>query len=512
MDFMCINKEEQATVNFDVRSEIVSKDRFFQYAQKYISTNEETLLHRQALFSDILKIRGLSDFLLSLCEKLTEYAPLIKHPQSKTTTEDKILSILYPTVYVEIVAFVYNGLSSMIDSINAISLKRLFEYAKIDIESDEYPKIKRYYEKSAKKLRSACSITIGVNLDALYRPKEAGIVSLNKEEYKSGDIIDRIIKLDFEKDTFHCIAPLTVIDQKLGFQESQQVNYAFLKAMGKVMESGLHHCSNRCLKYIKEKLSQYFDFLDSLHFITQAIDRIKVFKEKHFPLCFPKISLDKSFHIVSLYDNTLCCIMDKKEIVPNTVHLEHNVCCYILTGPNSGGKTVFVNSLACAQYYFQLGMPIPAKDASLPICDAIYKISVEEQANANLVGRFEKECISLSEVLKNYTENSLVLIDEAFTSTSSTEAIPIAANFISELCKIGGKCVFITHYHELCETNPKIAACGERIGYLHTKNQNGCRTYVIHQGKSIQNGYAIDIAKKYGLITEHTDTKTSAIL
>ena len=52
---------------------------------------------------------------------------------------------------------------------------------------------------------------------------------------------------------------------------------------------------------------------------------------------------------------------NKKDIVPNTVRFESDINCYILTGPNSGGKTIFINSLAAAQYYFQLGMPIPAK-------------------------------------------------------------------------------------------------------------------------------------------------------
>ena len=46
MDFMFLNRDEHVIANFDVRSEIVSKDQFFQRAQCYISTNKETLLHR----------------------------------------------------------------------------------------------------------------------------------------------------------------------------------------------------------------------------------------------------------------------------------------------------------------------------------------------------------------------------------------------------------------------------------------------------------------------------------
>lgn len=499
MDFMLLNKSDSATIDFDVRSEIVSKDKFFERAKKYISTDSKTLLHRQSLFSDILRINGLSDFLVILSEKLTEYEPLIKYSQA-ATTEEKLHSILYPTVYIELVRFIYESLLSIKSSITSDSLKRLYTLSQNDIESDEYKRIERYYEKNHEKLRSVNSVTIGANLNALYQPKEAGIISLNKEEFKSGDLFDRMIKLDFERDEYHCIAPITVIDKKLGFQESQQINYAFLKAMGKVLDSGLHHCSKRALNYIKVRLAKYFEYFDSLRFIVEAITRIKIFKEKNIPLCFPKISANREIRIVSLYDNTLCRAKDKKDIVPNTITLESSVCCYILTGPNSGGKTVFINSLAAAQYYFQLGMPIPAEEATLPICDAIHKISVEEQANVNLVGRFEKECISLSNVLKQFTENSLALIDEAFTSTSSAEAVPIAANFIRELCKIGGKCIFITHHHGLCETEPNIAECGETIGYLHTEAYGDRRTYAIQNGKAESGSYAQSIAKKYGLI------------
>lgn len=501
MDFMLLNKNNQAIVDFDVRAEIVSKDKFFDRAKKYISTDKETLLYRQSLFSNILKINGLSEFLKTLCEKLTEYEPLMKYAQT-SNTEDKINSILYPTVYIELVKYIYESLSSLKSSITSESLKQFYTLAQNDIESDEYKRIERYYEKNKERLRSVNSVTIGVNLNAIYQPTEAGIISLNKETFKSGDLLDRIIKLDFEKDEYHCIAPITVIDKKLGFQESQQVNYAFLNAMSKVLDSGLHHCSNRALNYIKWRLTKYFEYFDSLKFVVEAINRIEIFKEKNIPLCFPKISTDKEFSVKSLYDNALCRAKDKKDIVPHTITLENKKCCYILTGPNSGGKTVFINSLGAAQYYFQLGMPIPAKEATLPICDTIYKISVEEQANVNLVGRFEKECISLSEVLKKFTENSLALIDEAFTSTSASEAVPIAASFIYELCKIGGKCVFITHHHELCETEPKIAECGEKIGYLHTEAYGDRRTYAVQNGKAEPGSYAQSIAKKYGLLKE----------
>ncbi len=502
MDFLYLNESDRLVIDFDPNREIVSKDRFLTQAKKYISTDEKTLLYRQSLFSDILKISALPDFLVSLCEKLTGLAPLMQYSLQADHNEERMHNVLYPTVYIEMVQFIEGSLSPVMDAVTSESLKHLYDLARRDMESAEYRRLVRYYEANLHTLRRVNSVTIGVNLDTLYQPTEAGLVSLHEETFRSGDLLDRIIKLDFAKDDFHCLAPLTVIDKRLGYRESQQVNYALLKAMGRVLDSGLHHCSSRLLKYAKDRLAVYFAWLDSLTFVVEALRRIQIFRDKKIPLCFPQVCNDRAFCVESLYDSTLSRAMDKKDIVPNSVHLEDSVHCYILSGPNSGGKTVFLNSLALAQYYFQLGMPISAKSASLPICDAIYKISVEEQANADLVGRFEKECISLSEVLKKFTPNSLALIDEAFASTAAAEAVPIAANFIYELCRLGGKCVFITHYHELNETQPKIRECSERVGYLHTESQGERRSYAVRQGKAEKNSYAQNIAKKYGLLKD----------
>ena len=323
---------------------------------------------------------------------------------------------------------------------------------------------------------------------------------MNSEEFKSGDLLDRILRLDFSKDDFHCIAPLTTIDKKLSLQENQQINYAVLKAFGRVVDNGFHHCGNRLLNYARKKILNYVKWQSSLSFVASAISRIKLFQKKNIPLCFPTISSDRTFDFVSLYDDTLCRVKEKKEIVPNTVRLEDSVNAYIVAGPNSGGKTVFLNSVGAAQYYFQLGMPIPAKSASMPLCDAIYKVSVEKQKASNSAGRFEQECITLSKILQTATADSLVLIDEAFTSTSSSAAVPIAANFIAELCKMGAKCIFVTHYHQLCESEPKIAACGTRVEYLHATINGENRVYFIQKGKAEANSYAQGIAKKYGLL------------
>lgn len=496
MNFLYCNPTDVPALSFDASGEIISKNRFFREADKYICADKETLIYRRELFQDIMNIDGLPEFLTSLYEKLRSYEPLMRGQDRDTNRESSIKALLYPMAYTELTDFIHSNLSSFKNKLTARSLLELLKSVQLETETDEYQKISKYYDKNAEKLKNVRSITVGINLSATLEPTEAGILSLNSEEFSSGDIFDRILRLDFQKDDFHCIAPLTVIDKKLGYSESQQVNYAVLKALGRVLDDGMKHCSKKMLAYVSRKLRDLYEMYDSLAFVVIAAKRMLALREKKFPLCFPEISADGSVSFEELYDDALCDSKEKKNIVPNTVVLESSVRSYILTGANSGGKSVFLSSLASAQYYFQLGMPIPARAAKLPIYDRIFKISADEAAATDLVGRFEKECLALSSVLKSFTGNSLALIDEAFTSTSAEEAIPIAAHFITELSKIGGKCIFATHFHTLGDS---LAESGDKIGYLHTESESGKRMYRVKVGKNDTSSYAADIAKKYGL-------------
>jgi DNA mismatch repair ATPase MutS len=85
--------------------------------------------------------------------------------------------------------------------------------------------------------------------------------------------------------------------------------------------------------------------------------------------------------------------------VQNNVCFDSSVSCYILTGPNNGGKTVFMRTLGLAQLMFQLGLPVPASSAKMELCDRIYYVVPKSQeSSGHETGRFESECIILSDI------------------------------------------------------------------------------------------------------------------
>ena len=240
MNFLYYNPTDAPALSFDASGEIISKSRFFREDDKYICADKENLIYRRELFCDIRKINGLYDFLVALYEKLRSYEPLMRGQNLDLNRENSIKALLYPTAYTELVDFIHKNLSSLDNKLTARSLLELLKLVQREIKTDEYQKISKYYDKNAEKLKNVHSITVGINLSATLEPIEAGIISLNSEEFSSGDIFDRILRLDFQKDDYHCIAPLTVIDKKLGYTESQQINYAVLKALGRVLDDGMN--------------------------------------------------------------------------------------------------------------------------------------------------------------------------------------------------------------------------------------------------------------------------------
>ena len=166
MDFMFLNGSGQAVLNFDARAEIISKDRFFDRAKKYISTDPETLQYRQSLFQDILKNEELSCFLSKFSERLKEYSSLMQEQPSSKDGEQKMHNILVPTVYVELTQFIYDSLFPHMQAIKSDAIKAFFSLVQDDMGSDEYKRLSQFYEKNTEKL----ALRILIQVDLVYFP------------------------------------------------------------------------------------------------------------------------------------------------------------------------------------------------------------------------------------------------------------------------------------------------------------------------------------------------------
>ncbi len=146
-------------------------------------------------------------------------------------------------------------------------------------------------------------------------------------------------------------------------------------------------------------------------------------------------------------------LLDGAPFVPNdTVLDKENNRCAIITGPNMAGKSTYMRQIALIVLLAQIGSFVPAKSANIGIADAIFTRVGASDDLATGQSTFMVEMNEVASILKNATENSLIILDEIGRGTSTFDGMSIARAVLEFVCKkktLGAKSLFATHYHEL---------------------------------------------------------------
>ncbi|CDR97737.1 DNA repair protein, putative [Babesia bigemina] len=150
--------------------------------------------------------------------------------------------------------------------------------------------------------------------------------------------------------------------------------------------------------------------------------------------------------------------------VPNDIHLNHgdygNL--LLITGPNMGGKSTLLRQTALCAIMAQIGSFVPASECRMTAVDRIY---TRLGASDNLMqgkSTFLVEMEEVSSILHTGTKDSLVLVDELGRGTSTFDATAIAAACLEKIDSIGCRCLFTTHFQEVCAYAlrlPRVTLC-----------------------------------------------------
>jgi DNA mismatch repair protein MutS len=158
----------------------------------------------------------------------------------------------------------------------------------------------------------------------------------------------------------------------------------------------------------------------------------------------------------------------------------------IVTGPNMGGKSTYMRQTAIIALMAHMGSFVPAEEANIPLTDNIFTRIGASDDLAGGQSTFMVEMNELSYILRNATQNSLIILDEIGRGTSTLDGLSIAwaaVEYLADKNKCGAKTMFATHYHELSELegnmegvkNVSVAVkeMGEEAIFLHTIVQGG---------------------------------------
>lgn len=195
-------------------------------------------------------------------------------------------------------------------------------------------------------------------------------------------------------------------------------------------------------------------------------------------------------------------VLDSTPFVPNDTYMDcGDDRCAIITGPNMAGKSTYMRQVAIICLMAQVGSFVPAHSAELGVVDSIYTRVGASDDLATGQSTFMVEMNEVSNILKNATKNSLIILDEVGRGTSTFDGMSIARavlEYIADKKKIGAKTLFSTHYHELTELEGHID--GINNYNICVKKRGDTITFLrrIVRGKA-DGSYGIEVAKLAGI-------------
>lgn len=171
----------------------------------------------------------------------------------------------------------------------------------------------------------------------------------------------------------------------------------------------------------------------------------------------------------------------------------------LITGPNMAGKSTYMRQVALISIMAQIGSFVPASKANISICDKVFTRIGASDDLAGGKSTFMVEMWEVSNILKNATTKSLVLLDEVGRGTSTYDGLSIAWSVIEHISKnLKCKTMFATHYHELTKLEGMLKGVKNYSVAVKELNDNIVFLRKIVEGGADQS-YGIDVAKIAGI-------------
>ena len=202
------------------------------------------------------------------------------------------------------------------------------------------------------------------------------------------------------------------------------------------------------LKNISSEIDLYYDSLINSYSIIEKLDIIfaKAKLAKNMNASKPKINNNGVIDLIKCYHP----LLNVEKIVSNNVSLGKNYRGIIITGPNTGGKTVLLKTVGLLSLMVKYGLLIPCdKNSEIAIFDNVFCDIGDEQSIHQNLSTFSSHLKNVIDIMDNVTYNSLVLVDELGSGTDPIEGSSLAISIINHLLDINCDIIATSHYSEL---------------------------------------------------------------
>ena len=204
-------------------------------------------------------------------------------------------------------------------------------------------------------------------------------------------------------------------------------------------------------RILQELTSLFFPYVEELSLDINLISQLdfifaKAKFSKSLEATTPLINDKKEVHL----KNARHPLIDKNKVVPITLDLGDKFSVLLITGPNTGGKTVTLKTVGLLTCMACSGLNIPCdENSSIYVFDNIFADIGDDQSIVESLSTFSSHMLTIVEVIKYTTENSLILVDELGSGTDPLEGSNLAISILDYFKAIGCLTIATTHYQEL---------------------------------------------------------------
>lgn len=212
--------------------------------------------------------------------------------------------------------------------------------------------------------------------------------------------------------------------------------------------------------------------------------------------CYPEVNEGShAIEACGVFDLALAASLSGtgRPVVPNDVVLRGGERIGLVTGPNQGGKTTFARALGQLHHLARIGVPVPGERVRLPLVDRIFTHFERQERVEDLSSKLEDDLRRIHTMLEQATPESLLILNESFTSTTVGDQLFIGRQVMGRIVELGPLCVVVTFLDELAALDPAIVSM---VGTVDPEDDTR-RTFEIVRRPPDGLAYALAIAEKH---------------
>lgn len=498
-----------------------------------MTDNVEVTRYRSDIFSDIYQNETMRDEMLRILDKinfLRDYGSIGRAHEESASIWDLMHRLDELKDYIQYVEAIFRSLSDA--AVHSEGLLCLRKYIDDLYHDNGFAELKKDIESLRAVTADLRSVTVGVNLNERFEADGIGLISINSKYFTKSNIIsdfcEKISTKDMVKsDTewkeeyrFHPFAMETskkpdiisrrgialIPDGDMMEDTPRYMN----RIANQMLSTVVRKLRNTLDQYVSVTITDITDLIPEFIYYVRFAEYIKKLSSQGMHFCQAAVAAEpageRAMRAKAFYNLKLAAaVVEKKEtIVKNDLDFDRAHLVYVLTGANRGGKTTVTQAIGLLFVLAQGGIYVPADSFSFQPADCIYTHFPADEDKTMDLGRLGEECRRFRQIYTDSTENSLLLLNETFSTTSFEEGYFIAKDAVRAILEKGVRTIYNTHMHKLANDLEELNRSYQdvRAVSLIVKADGGNRSFRIEMAPPVGMSYADDIARKYGVTYE----------